>query len=490
MEGINMNRQIKIYISILFSLSCIFTINVIIAQEAAGPSLVQAIAESSIEQIKSMISGGANVNEKNSLGWTPMHAAVRFANIEAVKLILENNADINAQDNLGQTPLYAAVETGQKEVVDLLISKGANVNITNNNGQNPLSLARMVGLNTIQNVLMQNGAAMPVQENQNQAAPNQEAPGGRRGMPGQGNQFPGTRGNRSGGPRGNGMNDDSMNNAMNPENVNQQGDNNTEMPEILQNMNDSNNIALDPNEVKEKIKKYPDLEKAVADIASGNRNVERQWTRIDEDNRTLLISVTRRQFESEMEFIKKVANEEKAQKTSEAVTKLIDSRKEKFASITREVRDEINKQERESSTRTTTTSSRRSSNRATTTTTTRSNRRGGNTANEPQGNTETRGTTTKEQARKYAPEVQNEIDNWLNADVLNISGRMEIMSTVNDVITTETNSIKTIATGEKAEKTIAAIDGLLVARQKSYDDARKAFEKEMQNDNELSAPLM
>jgi hypothetical protein len=480
MEGINMNKQIKINISLLFSLICIFSLNVINAQEASGPSLVQAIAESPIDQIKSMISGGANVNEKNSLGWTPLHAAVRFANIEAVKLLLESNADINAKDNSGQTPLYAAVETGQKELVDLLISKKADVNITNSNNENALSLARMVGLKTIEDVLVKNNAVLPVPIIQNQAAPNQEAPGNRMGMPGQG-----MRGNRMGGPRGNGMN-----NAMNPENVNPQGDNNTEMPEILQNMNDSNSIALDPNEVKERIQKYPDFEKAVADIVSGNRNVERQWTRIDEDNRTLLVSATRRQFESEMEFVKKVAIEEKALKTSEAVTKLIESRKDKFASITREVRDELNQQEKQSSTRTTTTSSRRSTNRTTTTTTTRSNRRGGNTANETQSNADARGASTKEQARKYAPEVQSEIDNWLNADVLNISGRMEIMSTVNDSMTTEINSVKTIATGEKAEKTIAAIDVLLVERQKCYDNSRKALEKEMQNDSELSAPLM
>ena len=495
--GIIMNRLLNISIS--FSLICISSFSVLAAQNPAGQSLVQAIAESSADQIQYMISNGANVNETNSLGWTPLHAAIRFANDDVIDILLNNGANINAKDNSGKTPLYAAVETGQKLVVDKLISKGADVNIADNNGNNPLSLARMVGLKTIEGVLMQNNATMPNQDMQGQETPGarrgmpgqeypgvrrgmpgQENPGARRGMPGQGNQFPGNMGNRFGGPRGNADNN-IMNNPINPEPLNPQMTPEPVMPEMQQATEDLNNIILDPNEVKARMQKYEGLEKAVGDITDGYRTVERQWKRTDEDNRTLIISATRRQFESEAELIVKTANEEKAKKTSEAAEKMIATRKERFAAITREVRDAVNQAARSN-----TTSSRRSSRGMTTTTTTRSSRRGGNLNTDVQPNMDTQSTT--ERKRQYEPEIQNEIDIWLDADVESINGRLDLMNTLDSIITSEINTIKRIAIEEKAEKTIAAIDGLLVARQKSYDSMKTELEEEMQNDNTQLAP--
>ncbi|MDR2944636.1 MAG: ankyrin repeat domain-containing protein [Methanosarcinales archaeon] len=47
----------------------------------------------------------ADVNEKDSNGCTPLHAAARFSDMELAEIILAGGADPNAADNYGDTPL-------------------------------------------------------------------------------------------------------------------------------------------------------------------------------------------------------------------------------------------------------------------------------------------------------------------------------------------------------------------------------------------------
>jgi ankyrin repeat protein len=97
---------------------------------------------------------GADVNESDKNGVTPLHRAVRFRSPAAVKLLLENGADVNAVDRRTRsTPLHRAVtHTGAPatagksqqivEIIGLLLAHGANRAIKNRAGKTPREYVR------------------------------------------------------------------------------------------------------------------------------------------------------------------------------------------------------------------------------------------------------------------------------------------------------------------------------------------------------------
>ena len=446
-------------LTIVFAFALVVTSNSIFGQNDPLPSLVQLVAEGTADDISGILSNNADINAKiNELGWTYLHAAVSFRRDDVVKMIVELKADLDVQDNSGKTPLFVAVETGQKNIVDLLITNGANVNISSNNGDNPLSMSQKIGLDNISNILIENNAQPPVQ-----AETDQGQRGNRRGMM----QIPGNLSsmmNRRG-PGGNAM---------------EQEDAVPEMPVNVedtfgQNVNAAETGNLDPNEVEGRIQKFPGLKEAIVAVANGSKSELKQWRTLEKDNRTTLFAAIRKQYQSEVQLILKTATEDKAQKTIELTKKLDDSRRDTYAAINRAVRD----QGTTTTTSRTTTNTRRTT---TATTNTRANRRG---STDTQTN-----TSTQETERKYSPEVQAEIDVWLNSDVTGMSGRMSLLESINGTIVSEINTIKKTAEGEKAEKTIAAIDGLLLARQIAYNELVNEFQGTMQEQVAPIAPEM
>ena len=67
------------------------------------------------------------IDEKDSIGRTPLSWAARKGHYVIVKLLLEKGADIEAKDDIGWTPLLLAAEYEREAVVKLLLEKGANL---------------------------------------------------------------------------------------------------------------------------------------------------------------------------------------------------------------------------------------------------------------------------------------------------------------------------------------------------------------------------
>ena len=67
--------------------------------------------------------------------------AAKQGDIRAVKLFIAAGADVNAKDSYGYTPLHRAAYDRQKEIAELLIAKGADVNAKNEDGETPLDWA-------------------------------------------------------------------------------------------------------------------------------------------------------------------------------------------------------------------------------------------------------------------------------------------------------------------------------------------------------------
>ena len=61
--------------------------------------------------------------------------------LEAVKLLVEIGADVNEANSGGETPLHAAAYTGADEIVQFLVEQGAKVDSRNQVGETPWSMA-------------------------------------------------------------------------------------------------------------------------------------------------------------------------------------------------------------------------------------------------------------------------------------------------------------------------------------------------------------
>ncbi|XP_025067164.1 protein phosphatase 1 regulatory subunit 12B isoform X7 [Alligator sinensis] len=62
-------------------------------------------------------------------------------NLDMVKFLVENGADVNQQDNEGWTPLHAVASCGYLNIAEYLISHGANVAAVNSEGEVPSDIA-------------------------------------------------------------------------------------------------------------------------------------------------------------------------------------------------------------------------------------------------------------------------------------------------------------------------------------------------------------
>jgi hypothetical protein len=90
------------------------------------PPLIWAALEGNVEEVKSLLKGGAKVNIFTDE--TPLMAAARKGydsnHIEIVELLLAHGADVNATDIYGSSALRLAHRKGLSKMVDLLAAHG------------------------------------------------------------------------------------------------------------------------------------------------------------------------------------------------------------------------------------------------------------------------------------------------------------------------------------------------------------------------------
>ena len=79
---------------------------------------------------------GANLQLKDNVGFTALHAAVNSSNREIARLLLSNGADVNEKDSFGNVPMFRATHT-DIDIIKLLLEFGADVTIENNFGISP-----------------------------------------------------------------------------------------------------------------------------------------------------------------------------------------------------------------------------------------------------------------------------------------------------------------------------------------------------------------
>jgi ankyrin repeat protein len=88
------------------------------------PPLIGAIGSRDVEQVRTELGRGADPNERDGLGFTPLNAAAQGGDVAIVKLLLKSGAVITKNGPGHWSPIMSAINP---EVVQALVDSGADV---------------------------------------------------------------------------------------------------------------------------------------------------------------------------------------------------------------------------------------------------------------------------------------------------------------------------------------------------------------------------
>ncbi len=111
--------------------------------------LIYAARIGDVDWLAEMIKGGADVNAASDDQETPLLWACFNGHVKVVKILLDHGARVNDRSKEGWSALMAAAETGREELVKLLLEKGADIDFKTESGETALTLAEKNGFSNI-----------------------------------------------------------------------------------------------------------------------------------------------------------------------------------------------------------------------------------------------------------------------------------------------------------------------------------------------------
>lgn len=134
--------------------------------DARWSCLHYAAARGDENVITRMLNYGADVDERNAAGRTPLAEASKSGELDTVKLLLDRGAEVNVYDTeSGFTPLHLAAQQNHPAVIRRLLAAGAQVDVRNQWQQTPLWQAAWQnwhGNTEIAHILIAQGAQIDV----------------------------------------------------------------------------------------------------------------------------------------------------------------------------------------------------------------------------------------------------------------------------------------------------------------------------------------
>jgi ankyrin repeat protein len=101
-----------------------------VSQDAdLNQQLMKAAESGDADEVRRLITAGADVNFTTGHGFRPLLMAVYYAHLDAARILLSHGADPNYTGFSEGTALVFAAGSGHTEILSLLLDEGADVNL-------------------------------------------------------------------------------------------------------------------------------------------------------------------------------------------------------------------------------------------------------------------------------------------------------------------------------------------------------------------------
>ncbi len=94
-------------------------------QVALGALIHDFVSRGDFAGMKRAVARGANINQQNELGRTPLFLAVMYGNTQMADYLISHGADKSIRDKNGFSPLYLALYFGDNAMAEKLLAQGA-----------------------------------------------------------------------------------------------------------------------------------------------------------------------------------------------------------------------------------------------------------------------------------------------------------------------------------------------------------------------------
>lgn len=108
------------------------------------------------DMVLRMLDAGANIDEKDKNGTTPLMHALDRGHIKLALSLIEFGADLHVCTKNGISTAYMAAKSGSLEILKIIIESGEDINVNTNNGYGLMHAAAMNGHNEILSYLYNN----------------------------------------------------------------------------------------------------------------------------------------------------------------------------------------------------------------------------------------------------------------------------------------------------------------------------------------------
>ena len=133
-------------------------VSIMSSQPDLDQALLDAAIEGRLEDIRSLLDRGANINAVDTYRNTPLHWASSNGHHQCVELLLDRGANVNGVGPNNRTPLHSASAYGHHQCVELLLDRGANINAVTTDNYTPLHYASIKAQQQCIELLIDRGA--------------------------------------------------------------------------------------------------------------------------------------------------------------------------------------------------------------------------------------------------------------------------------------------------------------------------------------------